>query len=307
MDWTLTLIIFHLFILGMLALDLQVFHRKAHAVTMREALVWSIFWVAISLLFCFVLFIWDSHTAALEFLTGYLIEKALSVDNLFVFIVIFSYFGVPSHLQHRVLFFGILGALVMRAAFILIGALLISIFHWVLYLFGIILLFTGGKMLFGSDMDIDPGKNVVIRFCRKFFPVTADYEGQRFIVRRDKGYFITPLFLVLITIETSDIVFAVDSIPAIFAITQDTRIVYTSNIFAILGLRALYFLLAGFIKKFEYLKIGLSIVLLYVAIKMLLVDVVRIPIIVSLGGVLLILTVSVIASLRKKGRNKFSS
>ncbi len=307
MDRTLTLIIFNLFVIGMLALDLRVFHRKAHAVTMREALVWSIFWVAISLLFCFMLFIWDKHTTALEFLTGYLIEKALSVDNLFVFIVIFSFFKVLPHLQHRVLFFGILGALFMRAAFIIAGAILISMFHWVMYIFGLILLFTGWKMLFGADVEVDPGKNIIIKFFRKFFPVTADYEGQRFIVRRDKSYFITPLFLVLITIETSDIVFAVDSIPAIFAITQDPFIVYTSNIFAILGLRALYFLLAGFIKKFEYLKIGLSLVLLYVAIKMLLVDVVRIPIAVSLAGVLLILTVSVVASIRKKGRNKFSS
>jgi tellurite resistance protein TerC len=304
MDWTFTLIVFHVFILGMLALDLGVFHRKAHAVTMREALVWSIFWVAISLLFCLVLFIWDNHTAALEFLTGYLIEKALSVDNLFVFIVIFSYFGVPPHLQHRVLFFGILGALVMRAAFILLGAFLISMFHWMLYLFGFILLFTGGKMLFGSDVDVDPGKNIVIRFCRKFFPVTPDYEGQRFIVHHDKRHLITPLFLVLITIETSDIVFAVDSIPAIFAITTDTRIVYTSNIFAILGLRALYFLLAGFMKKFEYLKVGLSIVLIYVAIKMLIVDIVKIPILISLCGIILILTVSVLASIRKQRRKK---
>lgn len=300
MDRTLILILFNLFVLGMLALDLAVFHRKAHAVTMREALVWSIFWVVISLLFCLILFIWDKHTDALEYLTGYLIEKALSVDNLFVFIVIFAYFRVPTYLQHRVLFFGILGALLMRAAFIVVGAVLISMFHWVMYFFGLVLLFTGGKMLFGSDVEVDPGKNFVIRFFKKFCPVTEDYEGQRFIVRRDKRHFITPLFLVLITIETSDIVFAVDSIPAIFAITQDPFIVYTSNIFAILGLRALYFLLAGFMKRFEYLKIGLSIVLIYVAIKMLLIDVVKIPITISLGGVVLILVISVLLSIRKQ-------
>jgi tellurite resistance protein TerC len=300
MDWTILLIIFNIFVLGMLALDLGIFHRKAHAVTMREALMWSIFWVVISLLFCFVLFIWESHTTALEFLTGYLIEKALSVDNLFVFIVIFAYFAVPTHLQHRVLFFGILGALILRAAFIIIGAALISMFHWILYLFGIVLLFTGGRMLFGSDEEVDPGKNIVIRFCRKFFPITSGYEGQKFIVHRDKRHFITPLFLVLITIETSDIVFAVDSIPAIFAITTDWRIVYTSNIFAILGLRALYFLLAGFMKKFEYLKTGLAIILIYVSIKMLLIDLVKIPILISLSVIVLILTVSVVASIKKR-------
>jgi tellurite resistance protein TerC len=302
MDRTVVLIIFNLFVLGMLVLDLRVFQRKAHTVTMREALIWSIFWVAISLLFCLILFLWDKHTTGLEFLTGYLIEKALSVDNLFVFIIIFAYFKVPSHLQHRVLFFGIIGALVMRAVFIVVGAVLISTFHWVMYIFGLILLFTGGKMLFGSDTDVDPGKNIVIRFCRKFFPITQDYEGQKFIVRHDKRYLITPLFLVLITIETSDIVFAVDSIPAIFAITQDPFIVYTSNIFAILGLRALYFLLATFMTKFEYLKTGLSIVLIYVAIKMLLVDVIKIPILISLAVIVLILTVSVVASIRKQKR-----
>lgn len=302
MDRTLVLIIFNLFVVGMLALDLRVFHRKAHTVTMREAAVWSFFWVAISLLFCLILFMWDKHTTALEFLTGYLIEKALSVDNLFVFIVIFAYFKVPSHLQHRVLFFGILGALFMRAAFIILGAVLITMFHWVMYFFGLILLFSGWKMLRGSEVEVDPGKNIVIRFFRKFFSVTADYEGQNFIAHRDKRLFITPLFLVLITIETSDIVFAVDSIPAIFAITQDPFIVYTSNIFAILGLRALYFILAGFMKKFEYLKIGLSIVLIYVAIKMLLVDVYKIPILISLLGVIVILTVSVLASIRKQRR-----
>jgi tellurite resistance protein TerC len=288
---------FTVFVLAMLALDLGVFHRKAHAVRMREALVWSIVWVGLALCFNAGVYAWFGPERALEFLTGYLIEKALSVDNLFVFLVLFSYFGVPPALQHRVLLWGIVGALAMRAAFIMAGAALIQQFHWVIYVFGAFLVFTGIKLLAAREgNDINPERNFVLRLLRRTVPCVPDYRGARFFVKESGRNYATPLLMVLVAIEATDIVFAVDSIPAIFAITTDPFIVFTSNIFAILGLRALYFLLAGMIGKFRYLKVGLGMVLAFVGVKMLIAGVFHIPIAVSLGVVAGLIGLSVAAS-----------
>ena len=292
---------FNLFVLAMLAIDLGVFHREAHEVSMKEAAAWSTLWVSLALLFNYGVYHFMGPQAGLEFLTGYLIEKALSVDNIFVFVLIFSYFNVPPRYQHRVLFWGILGALVMRGAMIAAGAALIAEFHWIIYVFGAFLVFTGIRMATQTEQAIDAEANPVIRLMRRFIPVTNQYHGQRFFVRQEVGgrlrHVATPLFVVLVLVETTDLIFAVDSIPAIFAITQDTFIVYTSNVFAILGLRALYFLLAGVIHKFHFLKLGLSVVLVFVGTKMLLVDVYKIPVGVSLGVIALVLVTAVVASL----------
>ena len=289
---------FTVFVIAMLALDLGVFHRKAHEIRMREALVWSVVWIGLALSFNAGVYFWFGHERALEFLTGYLIEKALSVDNLFVFLVLFSYFAVPRQLQHRVLFWGIIGALAMRAAFILAGATLIQHFHWVIYVFGAFLVFTGIKLLAAREDDsIHPERNIVLRVFRRIVPCVSDYRGARFSVRDAGRRYATPLLMVLVAIEATDIVFAVDSIPAIFAVTTDPFIVFTSNIFAILGLRALYFLLAGMIGKFRYLKVGLGLVLAFVGSKMLLVDFIHVPIAVSLVIVAILLSLSVLASL----------
>lgn len=271
---------FHLFILLMLALDLGVIQRRAHVVGMREAALWSTVWVALALLFALGIwklwYVWhpdvpeQGSQKALEFLTGYLIEKSLSVDNLFVFLVIFRYFGVPGHLQHRVLFWGILGALIMRATLILAGAALLAAFHWMIYLFGAFLIYTGYKLLGSLEEEIDPGRNPLLRLARRFLPMVHDYDSPKFWVRREGRWHATPLPLVLLVIESTDVVFALDSIPAIFGITTDTFIVYTSNIFAILGLRALYFLLANFLGMFRYLSVGLALVLAFVGVKMIL-------------------------------------
>lgn len=283
----------------MLALDLLVFHRKAHAVSLREALSWSAVWIALALIFNVgIYYLWGSEKA-LEFLAGYLIEKSLSVDNIFVFIMIFSYFAVPAIYQHRILFWGILGALIMRAIFIAAGAALLSAFHWIIYIFGGFLIITGIKMFFAGEEKIEPEKNPAVLLLRRFMPITNEFHGQRFFVRIDQRLWATPLFVVLVVIETTDVIFAVDSIPAIFAITMDPFIVYTSNIFAILGLRALYFLLAGIMDMFRYLKVGLSFVLCFVGVKMMLVDFYKIPIGVSLGVVAGILAISILASLVK--------
>ena len=283
----------------MLALDLLVFHRKAHAVSLREALSWSAVWIALALIFNVgIYYLWGSEKA-LEFLAGYLIEKSLSVDNIFVFIMIFSYFAVPAIYQHRILFWGILGALIMRAIFIAAGAALLSAFHWIIYIFGGFLIITGIKMFFAGEEKIEPEKNPAVLLLRRFMPITNEFHGQRFFVRIDQRLWATPLFVVLVVIETTDVIFAVDSIPAIFAITMDPFIVYTSNIFAILGLRALYFLLAGIMDMFRYLKVGLSFVLCFVGVKMMLVDFYKIPIGVSLGVVGGILAISILASLVK--------
>ena len=298
-DSLLLWIVFNAFVLGMLALDLLVFHRKAHQVSLREAFTWSVIWISLALVFNLgIYYLWGSEKA-LEFLAGYLIEKSLSVDNIFVFIMIFSYFAVPPMYQHRILFWGILGALIMRAIFIAAGAALLTAFHWIIYIFGAFLIFTGIKMFFAGDEKIEPEKNPAVALLRRWMPITKDFEGQRFFVHRDGRRWATPLFVVLLVIETTDVIFAVDSIPAIFAITLDPFIVYTSNIFAILGLRALYFLLAGILDMFRYLKIGLAIVLCFVGFKMMIVDFYKIPIGVSLGVVAGILTVSILVSLVK--------
>lgn len=290
-------VIFNIFVLGMLALDLLVFHRKAHAVSLREALAWSCVWVSLALLFALGVYFFRGGEKALEFLTGYVIEWSLSVDNLFVFLVIFSYFAVPPIYQHRVLFWGILGALVLRAIFIATGTALLTNFHWMIYVFGGFLIFTGIKLLFAGEEKIDPEKNPAVRLVRRFMNVTPDYHGQQFFIRKDGRLWATPLLLVLIVVETTDVIFAVDSIPAIFAITLDPFIVYTSNVFAILGLRALFFLLAGVMDMFRYLKVGLSFVLCFVGIKMVIVDFYKIPIGISLGVVAGILGISILASM----------
>lgn len=290
---------FLVFVLAMLALDLGVFHRKAHEVSLKEALAWSMVWVGLALVFNVGIY-WKFGTQpALEFLTGYLIEKALSVDNLFVFLVIFSYFAVPKEYQHRVLFWGILGALVMRAVFIGLGTALIQSFHWIIYVFGAFLLVTGIRLLMHRDEEMHPEKNPVYRLMSRVLPATNDYHGSKFFVRQAGRWLVTPLFLVLLAVEASDIVFAVDSIPAIFAITTDPFLVFTSNIFAILGLRAMYFLLAGIMSRFVYLKAGLALVLCFVGVKMLLADIYKIPILVSLGVIVVLLGGSVVASLVK--------
>jgi tellurite resistance protein TerC len=288
---------FTVFILAMLALDLGVFHRKAHAVRVREALSWSMVWISLALVFNAGVYFWFGPERALEFLTGYLIEKALSVDNLFVFLVLFSYFAVPVQLQHRVLFWGIAGALIMRAGFIAAGAALIQNFHWVIYVFGAFLVFTGFKLLAAKESEIHPERNLFIRLFRKLVRCVPDYRGAKFTVVESGKRYATPLLLVLSTIEATDVIFAVDSIPAIFAITTDPFIVFTSNIFAILGLRALYFLLAGMIGKFRYLKTGLGLVLTFVGIKMLLAGWIHIPIGLSLGIVAGLLGLSIAISL----------
>ena len=311
---------FNLFVLAMLALDLGVFHRKAHAVSLKEATVWSVVWISLAMLFNVGIYLfWDTLApssaysngdAALAFFTGYLIEKSLSVDNIFVFVLIFTYFSVPPQYQHRVLFWGILGALVMRAALILVGAALIKEFHWIIWIFGAFLIFTGVKMAFHKNEEVHPESNPLIRLFRRIMPVTAEYQGSRFFVRQAGKLMATPLFLVLLMVESTDLVFAVDSIPAIFAVSQDPFIVYTSNVFAILGLRSLYFLLAGVMDKFYYLKLGLSVVLTFVGVKMLMPDLsllltgvsYKIPTAVSLGVVAGILAVAVAASLLRARR-----
>jgi tellurite resistance protein TerC len=290
-------VIFNVFVLGILALDLLVLHRKAHAVSLREALAWSCVWVSLALLFAVGVYFFRGGEKALEFLTGYVIEWSLSVDNLFVFLVIFSYFAVPPIYQHRVLFWGILGALVLRAIFIATGTALLTNFHWMIYVFGGFLIFTGIKLLFAGEEKIEPEKNPAVRLVRRLMNVTPDYHGQQFFIRKDGRLWGTPLLLVLVVVETTDVIFAVDSIPAIFAITLDPFIVYTSNVFAILGLRALFFLLAGVMDMFRYLKVGLSFVLCFVGIKMMIVAFYKIPIGISLGVVAGILSISILASI----------
>ncbi|HEX4954368.1 MAG TPA: TerC family protein [Thermoanaerobaculia bacterium] len=284
------------FVLAMLALDLGVFHRNAHEVSIKEAATWSVVWVMLALAFNGLVWWWQGETAALEFFTGYLIEKSLSVDNIFVFVLIFAVFAVPAKYQHRVLFWGILGALLMRGVMIALGAVLIERFHWIIYLFGAFLVFTGIKMFVLRHSEMDPGKNPVLRLVRRIFPVTDQYHDEKFFVRHAGKLLATPLFLVLVLVETTDLIFAVDSIPAIFAVTKDPFIVFTSNVFAILGLRSLYFLLAGAITKFYYLKPALAAILVFVGAKMLLVDVYKIPIGLSLAVIGGLLGVAILAS-----------
>ena len=301
-DRLLLWVVFNVFVLGMLTLDLGVFHRKAHAVSLKESGIWSCVWVSLALVFNLgVYYLWGSEKA-LEFLTGYVIEKSLSVDNLFVFLMIFQYFNTPPEYQHRILFWGILGALVLRAIFIATGSVLLSNFHWMIYVFGGFLVVTGIKMFLQGDEKIEPEKNPVVRLFQRMMPVTHDYHGQNFFVSKDGKRHATLMMVVLIVVETTDVIFAVDSIPAIFAITTDPFIVYTSNVFAILGLRALYFMLAGVMEMFTYLKVGLSFVLVFVGVKMVLVDVYKIPIGASLGVIGGILLVSVLASVVSQRR-----
>lgn len=288
---------FHIFIFIMLALDLGVFHKKAHKVPVKEAVIWFVVWVALALLFNLFVFFELGKTKALEFFTGYVIEKSLSVDNIFVFIMIFSYFSVEDKYQHKVLFWGILGALIMRAIFIFAGVALINRFHWIVIVFGGFLVYTGIHMLFQKDSKVDPEKNSIVKFFRKYFRVTDSYHGDKFFISQNSRLYATPLFIVLLVIESSDLIFAVDSIPAILAISKDTFIVYTSNVFAILGLRSLYFAVAGIMGYFRYLKVGLAFVLSFVGVKMLLAFFnIEIPIFMSLLVIVSILTVSILAS-----------
>jgi tellurite resistance protein TerC len=261
---------FVLFILFFIALDLGLFHRRARAVKFREAAAWSALWFALAMAFAAAVYGWRGREEAIQFTTGYIIELSLSMDNVFVIALIFAFFRVPPQFQHRVLFWGILGALVMRGAMIAVGAALVQSFQWTLYLFGAFLVVTGIKMLLVKDAGVQPEKNLLVRGARKFFPVTDELQGQKFLVRIDGRRLLTPLALVLLVVETTDLIFALDSIPAVFAVTTKPFIVFTSNVFAILGLRSLYFLLAGAIGYFRYLKVGLSVVLVFIGVKMLL-------------------------------------
>jgi tellurite resistance protein TerC len=289
---------FNAFVLLMLALDLGVFHRKAHVVSFKESMAWTAVWIALAMVFN--VWIWKHFgpQKGLEFFTGYVIEKSLSVDNVFVFALLFSYFAVPQLYQHKVLFWGVLGALVMRAVMIVLGAALITKFSWIIYVFGAFLIITGIKMVVKKEEEIHPEDNPVVRWFKKFMKVTPDFRGDKFFVRENSVLVATPLFVVLLLVEISDLIFAVDSIPAIFAVTKDPFIVYTSNVFAIMGLRSLYFALAGVMDKFHYLKIGLGFVLTFVGVKMLLGHTPwKIDTGLSLGVIVGILALSVIASL----------
>jgi len=280
----------------MLALDLVVFHRRVHTVKFREALMWSGLWIGLAAVFAVIVYYWHGRAASLQFVTGYVIELSLSIDNLFVFLLIFRYFRVPSTHQHKVLFWGILGALVMRAVFILLGVGLIKKFHWIIYIFGALLVYSGIKLFRQQEAEIHPERNPLLRLFRKWMPVTKDYVGNKFFVRQP-GLYATPLFIVLLVVETTDVLFAVDSIPAILAITLNAFIVYTSNVFAILGLRSMYFALAGMMELFHYLHYGLALVLIFVGAKMLASHYIELPTELALGIVAGILIVSVLASL----------
>lgn len=292
-------VIFNAFVLLMLALDLGVFHKKLHVVSVKEALIWSGIWIFLS--FCFNGFIYFTfgETKALEYFTGYVIEKALSVDNIFVFVLIFSFFKVPAIYQHKVLFWGIIGALIMRVIFIFAGVALLEKFHWTIYVFGAILIYTGIKMLLDREKKIEPEKNPVIKFFKKIIPTTNEFHEDKFFIKRQNKNYATPLFVVLIMIEITDLIFAVDSIPAILAVTKDHFIVYTSNVFAILGLRSLYFALADIIERFKYLAVGLAIILVFVGVKMVIIDIYKIPIHYSLIVILFILSISIVISFLK--------
>jgi tellurite resistance protein TerC len=284
----------------MLALDLGVFHRKSHEVKVKEAIIWSIVWIVLALTFNLGIYLFVGSRPAIEFFTGYLIEKSLSVDNIFVFLLIFSYFQVDRRYQHKVLFYGIIGALIMRAVFIFTGVTLIEKFHWIIYVFGALLVFTGLKMLFRKNKVIHPEKNPLVRLSRKLMPISPTYVGDSFFVRINGRFFATPLFVVLLVVETTDLIFAVDSIPAILAVTLDPFIVYTSNVFAILGLRSLFFALSGTLHLFRYIHYGLSAILVFIGVKMLLIDIYKIPVPLALGVVAMTLILSVSLSLIHK-------
>lgn len=304
MNQTSLWIFFNVFILIMIVLDLGVFHRKSKEISVKDALAWTSVWIVLA--FCFNVFVYYQlgEEKAYEFFTGYLIEKSLSVDNIFVMILIFSYFNVPTAYQHKVLFWGILGALVMRVCFILLGVELIHQFHWLVYIFGAFLIYTGLKFFTQSDVKIDLEKNTMVRLVRKGFRVTPDFEGDNFFVRKAGVLWATPLLIVVMVIEATDLVFAVDSIPAILSISDDAFIVYTSNVFAILGLRSLYFVLSGFEKYFAYLKYGLAIILIFVGLKMCLADFYKVPIEISLTFIITTLALSIMASLALQTNNE---
>lgn len=298
---------FNLFVLAMLALDLGVFHRKSHTVTVKEALVWTGVWISLAMIFNLFIYYYFNEEKAIEFFTGYLIEKSLSVDNIFVIIMIFSYFQVKEEYQHKVLFWGILGALVMRIIFILSGIELIHRFHWLIYIFGGFLIFTGIRMVTSGDSKIEPEKNPLVKLARRIFSVTPSFEQDHFFVRKEGKLWATPLFLVVVLIEATDLIFAVDSIPAILAISDDPFIVYTSNVFAILGLRSLYFALSGIEKYFHYLKFGLSAILVFVGVKMCIVDFYKIPVSISLIVIVFLLAISMFASVLFPKKNDETS
>ncbi len=293
---------FIVFVLAMLAIDLGVFHRTAHTVSIKEAGTWTVVWISLATIFGLGLWLRNGSEQALAFAAGYVIEYSLSMDNIFVFVLIFTFFAVPASYQHRVLFWGIMGALVMRGVMIAAGAALIKQFHWIIYIFGAFLVFTGIRMAFHDNSEIHPEQNPLIRLFRRIMPVTKDYEGDRFFVRHGGKLLATPLFLVLLMVESTDLIFAVDSIPAIFAVTTDPFIVFTSNVFAILGLRSLYFILAGAVDKFHYLKLGLSAVLTFVGIKMLITEWYKMPVALSLLVIVGLLGAAVVASLLRARR-----
>ena len=304
MSENLLLILFNIFIVLMLILDLGFVQRRAHFPSMKEAIGWSVVWISLALLFDAYIWYELGSVKALEFFTGYVIEQALSVDNVFVFIVILTYFAVPREAQHKVLFWGVLSAIVFRAIFIVLGAALVAEFHWILYLLGAFLVATGIKLWFQGDTEVHPERNPIVRFVQRMFPMTKEYHGEKFFIRENKKLMMTPLFLVLVMIETTDIAFAVDSIPAIFAITRDTVIIYTSNIFAVLGLRSLYFVVAGFMKQFRYLKYGLSFVLTFIGAKMLIEPIYKVQIGASLLVVFAVIALSVGLSLMPHARRE---
>ena len=297
---------FNLFVLLLLVLDLGVFHRKAKTIGVKEALAWTCTWVFMAFLFNVFVYYYFGEQKAFEFFTGYLIEKSLSVDNIFVIILIFSYFNVPPEYQHKVLFWGILGALIMRVCFILAGVELIHKFHWLIYIFGSFLIFTGIRFLVQNGPKFDPEKNPIVKLVRRIFRVTPTFEEDNFFVKRDNVLWATPLFLVVIMIEITDLIFAVDSIPAILVISDDSFIVYTSNVFAILGLRSLYFALAGIDKYFIYLKYGLAAILIFVGVKMVISDYYEIPVEISLAFIILTLSLAVLASMAMQRWNNTS-
>jgi tellurite resistance protein TerC len=288
---------FNIFVVLMLVLDIKVFQKEAHEIKLKEALGWSVVWIVLALLFSGLIYYEMGRQKTLEFLTGYIIEKSLSVDNLFVFIIIFSFFRIEPKYQHHILFWGIIGALVFRALFIVAGVALINRFHFIIYVFGALLIYTGFKIAFKSNEEMDPSKNFVLRLATKFLPISKDHDGGKFFLKKDGRWYATHLFIVLLVVETTDVVFAVDSIPAILAITTDPFIVYTSNVFAILGLRALYFALAGVMYLFHYLNYGLAIILAFIGAKMMMSHYYKVPTAISLSVVLGVLALSVVASL----------
>ncbi len=288
---------FNVFVVLMLILDIGVFNKKSHEISIKEALLWSVLWIGLALLFNIGIWVYSTPQLAFEFATGYVIEKSLSVDNLFVFLALFNYFKVPAKYQHKVLFWGIVGALLLRAIFIIGGVALITTFHYIIYVFGAFLVYTGIKLFFNKDEQIEPEKNPLLKFIRRYMPVTKQYYNDKFFIKRLGHTIATPLFVVLILIESTDVIFAVDSIPAVLAISKDPFIIYTSNIFAILGLRTLYFALAGIVHIFHYLNAGMAIILMFIGAKMLVSDIYKLPIEVALGIVIAILIGSVVLSL----------